>query len=470
MNKAQVGIVGLGTMGENLALNIESKGFPVAVFNRTPERVTKFIQTYGKGRSISPATSIQEFTEALEAPRVILVMVKAGPSVDEVVMQLTSHLAEGDVLIDGGNSHFRDTERRIKELAAKRVYLLGTGISGGEEGALKGPCIMAGGPEPAYALARPILTKIAAQTEDGPCCAYLGPGGAGHYVKMVHNGIEYAVIQLIAETYDIMQRMLGLAPKETAKTFSDWNKDELGSYLIGITADVLARVDEETSKPLVDLISDKAEQKGTGKWTSQDALDLGVPIPTIDAAVSARIMSSLKDERLHAAQVLKWSSGRFHGESSKYLDALRAALYCSVIVSYAQGLGLLKVASKEYGFGTNLADTARIWKGGCIIRSRLLNEIQGAFERRADLPNILTDPKLSSLLLELQEKWRFVAAEAKLSGIPCPAMDAALDYFDSFRSVRLPANLIQALRDYFGAHTYERIDKPGRFHTNWKAT
>jgi len=468
MPEQDVGLIGLAVMGENLALNVERNGFSLAVYNRTAERTRRFLAERAAGKRILGTFSIQEFVAALATPRKIILMVRAGEPVDEVLAQLRPLLSPGDVVMDGGNSFFRDTERRGRELAVDGIHYFGVGISGGEEGALHGPCIMPGGPKDAYPLVEPILTKIAAQTDEGPCCAYLGPGGAGHYVKMAHNGCEYAIMQSIAEVYDLLAHGVGLEAGEVSSIFAGWNETELGSYLVEITAKVLAYVDPETGRPLVDAILDEAGQKGTGKWTSQSALDLGVPVPTVDAAIAARNVSALKEQRVQAAQELHGPTERPKVEKGAMTEACRRALYASTIASFAQTMALLGAASREYGYGLDLATIARIWKGGCIIRAKLLDLVEESYEGDPELANLLLDPVIASDLNRLQGGWRLVVLTARTYGLPCPALSASLDYFDSYRQARLPANLIQALRDYFGAHTYRRIDRPGAFHTEWQ--
>ena len=467
MAKQKIGLVGLAVMGENLALNIERNGFPIAVFNRTTAKTEKFVAGRAKGKKVVGAKTIEEFVEVLEKPRKIMLMVKAGEPVDGMIGLIAPHLEKGDLLIDGGNSFFKDTERRNKALAEQGILYIGTGVSGGEEGALFGPSIMPGGQKQAYAMVEEILTKIAAQTEDGPCCTYIGPGGAGHYVKMVHNGIEYGDMQLICEAYDIMKTALGLGAGELSEIFGEWNKGELDSYLIEITEAVLARKDDQSDNWLVDIILDKAGQKGTGKWTSQSALDLGVPTPTINAAVVARIMSAYKDERVAASKILSGAQARYSGDKAELIQAVREALYASKITSYAQGMALLREASKEYGWNLQYGAIAKIWKGGCIIRAKFLDLIKQAFDRNADLPNLLVDREFKQYVSSRQENWRKVVKLAVDMGIPAPAMSGSLAYFDGYRRERLPANLIQGLRDYFGAHTYERTDKAGSYHTEW---
>ncbi|MCL6434076.1 MAG: NADP-dependent phosphogluconate dehydrogenase [Leptolyngbyaceae cyanobacterium HOT.MB2.61] len=462
------GVIGLAVMGENLALNVERNGFPVAVYNRSREKTDTFMATRAQGKNFVAAYTLEEFVAALERPRKILIMVKAGAPVDATIEQLKPLLDEGDILIDGGNSLFTDTQRRAADLESAKFTFIGMGVSGGEEGALNGPSLMPGGTEQAYHYLEPILTKIAAQVDDGPCVTYIGPGGAGHYVKMVHNGIEYGDMQLIAEAYDLLRSVLGLSAQELHEVFAEWNKtDELNSYLIEITADIFKVMDPETGKPLVDMIMDAAGQKGTGRWTVTDALEIGVAIPTIIAAVTARIMSSYKQERVAASKQLTGPSASFDGDAQAFVTKVRDALYCSKMCSYAQGMALLSKASKVYGFNLNLGECARIWKGGCIIRAGFLNKIKHAFDENPSLPNLLLAPEFKQTILDRQMAWREVVAVAATMGIPVPAFSASLDYFDSYRRDRLPQNLTQAQRDYFGAHTYERVDKPGVYHTDW---
>ncbi len=463
------GVIGLAVMGENLALNVERNGFPIAVYNRSREKTDEFMANRAQGKNCVATYSLEEFVAALEKPRKILIMVKAGAPVDAVIDQLKPLLDEGDILIDGGNSLFTDTERRAKDLESAKFTFIGMGVSGGEEGALNGPSLMPGGTERAYQYLEPILTKIAAQVDDGPCVTYIGPGGAGHYVKMVHNGIEYGDMQLIAEAYDLLKNIGGLSAAELQSVFAEWNTtDELNSYLIEITADIFKVKDPDTGAPLVDMILDAAGQKGTGRWTVETAMELGVPIPTIIAAVTARVMSSYKQERVEASKQLMGPSGvSFEGDKQAFVDKVRDALYCSKMCSYAQGMALLKKASETYGFNLNLGECARIWKGGCIIRAGFLNKIKKAFDENAALANLLLAPEFKQTILDRQAAWREVVALAAKSGIPVPAFSASLDYFDSYRRDRLPQNLTQAQRDYFGAHTYERVDKPGSYHTDW---
>jgi 6-phosphogluconate dehydrogenase len=467
MDEADFGIIGLGVMGENLALNVASRGFSLVVYNRTAERTRRFMAGAAAGTSIRAAYSLEEFVAALARPRRLLLMVSAGPAVDALRQQLRPLLEPGDIVIDGGNSFFRDTERRSQEWEGTGLHFYGLGISGGEAGARHGPSLMPGGPPEAYARLEPILTRLAAQVEDGPCCAYLGPRGAGHFVKMVHNGIEYGDMQLIAEAYDLLRHGLNLPAEEVREVFAAWNQGELQSYLIEITRDIVAFPDPETGQPLVERILDQAEQKGTGKWTTQTALDLGVPTPTLNAAVDARLMSACKAERVAAARLLRGPAARFTGDRAEFIAALRAALYASKICAYAQGMALLRAASAEFQYGLPLGEIARIWKGGCVIRAAFLGRIQKAFARDPDLPNLLLDEDFREEVAARQEPWRTVVQTGLELGLPLPAMSASLAYFDAYRRERLPANLIQAQRDYFGAHTYRRIDREGTFHTSW---
>jgi 6-phosphogluconate dehydrogenase len=463
-----IGVVGLGVMGGNLALNIERNGFPVAGYDLDAAKVQAFLKGPARGRQIAGVESPAALTASLDRPRRILMMVPAGAPVDSVIGHLRSHLEQGDILIDGGNSWFMDTERRAKELATDGLNYVGMGVSGGEVGALLGPSIMPGGQADAYGALSPILRAMAAKAEDGVACVdYMGPGGAGHYVKMVHNGIEYGDMQLIAETYDLLHRGLGLSNDDLHHLFSEWNSGEMESYLIEITADIFTRQDPETGRALVDVILDEAAQKGTGKWTSQNALDVGAPIPTIDAAVESRIVSSLKAERVEASRVLGGPAVSGTVNRERLVEAARDALYASKITSYAQGLSLLRIASKEYGYGIRPGTVARIWRAGCIIRAKLLGEIMAAYQRNEGLVNLLLDPAFRDAIERRQDSWRLVVGAAIEMGIPALAMSASLAYFDAYRSERLPANLTQAQRDYFGAHTYRRIDRPGVFHTQW---
>jgi len=468
MEKQSFGLIGLAVMGENLALNIERNGFSITVYNRSREKTDNFMATRAQGKNVKPTFSIPEFVESLATPRKILIMVKAGLPVDAVIEELKPLLSPGDIIIDGGNSHFPDTDRRTLQLEAANLKFIGMGVSGGEEGALNGPSMMPGGQLSAYKEIEAIVTKISAQVEDGPCVTYIGKGSAGHYVKMVHNGIEYGDMQLIAEAYDLLKTGLGMEAPELHQTFKAWNQTELSSFLIEITADIFTKHDPETGKPLVDLIVDAAGQKGTGKWTVESAFNLGIPIPTMIAAVTARVISSYKQERVEASQILVSKAlGKYAGDRQVFIDAVRDALYCSKICSYAQGMALLGRASKEYDYGLNLAEIARIWKGGCIIRAGFLDKIKLAYQRNPDLANLLIDSDFTQTVLSKENAWRLVVSEAAKLGIPIPAFSASLDYFDSYRSARLPQNLTQAQRDYFGAHTYARLDKDGMFHTEW---
>ena len=467
--KYKIGIVGLGVMGQNLALNMERNGFPVAGFDLDKVKTDAFLAGEGKGKQIISLDSIPSMIEVLEKPRRILMMVPAGKPVDSAIQQIKPHLEKGDILIDGGNSFFMDTERRTKELEADGINFVGAGVSGGEEGAKWGPAIMPGGQFEAWQALAPIFYAIAAKAEDGqPCVEYIGPRGAGHYVKMVHNGIEYGDMQLIAEIYDILHRGLGLTNQELHEIFSRWNHGVLKSYLIEITADIFKKIDPETGNYVVDLILDEAQQKGTGKWTSQNALDLGAPIPTIHAALVGRTISALKAERVIASKVLGGSEPRFTGEKKRLIDAAENALFASKIISYAQGMGLLQLASKEYDYNLNLSEIAKIWRAGCIIRASILIEIMAAYQREPDLQNLMLDVYFRQAIETRQDDLRYVLKTAIDMGISTPALSGSLAYFDAYRTERLPANLTQAQRDYFGAHTYRRIDRDGVFHTQWK--
>ncbi|MEG3923320.1 decarboxylating NADP(+)-dependent phosphogluconate dehydrogenase [Microcoleus sp. T3_D1] len=473
MTKQNFGLIGLAVMGENLALNVESRGFSVAVYNRTAAKTDDFMALRAPGKNIVAAKTLTEFVDALETPRRILVMVQAGKPVDAVIDQLKPMLSPGDMIIDGGNSLYDDTERRTKDLESMGLGFVGMGISGGEEGALNGASLMPGGTRTAYGLLEPILVKIAAQVDDGPCVTFIGPGGAGHYVKMVHNGIEYGDMQLIAEAYDLLKNVGGLDGQQLQEVFAEWNTtDELNSFLIEITANIFKYNDPETKQPLVEVIMDAAGQKGTGRWTVMSALELGVSIPTIIAAVNARIMSSYKDERIKASQELTGPSGKYEGDTKEFVNKVRDALYCSKICSYAQGMALLSAASKSYKYDLSLSEISRIWKGGCIIRAGFLDKIKTAFKDDPTLPNLLLAPEFKQSILDRQSAWRDVLATACQLGIAVPAFSASLDYFDSYRRERLPQNLTQAQRDYFGAHTYERTDKPRGefFHSEWTQT
>jgi 6-phosphogluconate dehydrogenase len=464
----KIGIVGLGVMGANLALNMERNGFPVVGYDLDAAKTRSLLEGPAKGKKIMGVDSPAPLMKALEKPRRILIMVPAGSAVDSAISHLKPYLETGDILMDGGNSLFLDTERRNKELEAQGFRYIGAGVSGGEEGALWGPAIMPGGQREAWEAVSPILRAIAARADDGqPCVEYMGPRGAGHYVKMVHNGIEYGDMQLIAESYDLLHRGLGLPANELHDIFEGWNQRELKSYLIEITAAILAKKDVETGKPMVDVILDEAQQKGTGKWASQNALDIGAPIPTINAAVESRILSSLKPQRVAASRVLRGPVPAHTGDKQRLIKAVEAALYASKITSYAQGLALMRIASNEYKYDLHLADIAKIWRAGCIIRASLLGDIMSAYHRNPELVNLLLDPAFRDAVQSRQDQWRLVVQTAVEMGIPVLAMSASLAYFDAYRSERLPANLTQAQRDYFGAHTYRRIDKEGVFHTEW---
>jgi 6-phosphogluconate dehydrogenase len=473
--EAQIGMIGLAVMGENLALNIARNGFPIAVYNRDTTKVDKFLdraREHAEGRDVIGAYSIEEFVRSLARPRKIVLLVKAGDAVDAVINQLKPLLDQGDIIIDGGNSYFPDTQRREKALKTEGINFIGSGVSGGESGALWGPSLMPGGDKAAYEQIRPIWEAIAAKVDDGPCVTYVGPDGAGHFVKMVHNGIEYGDMQLIAEAYDILRNVVGLEAKELAAIFAEWNAGSLQSFLIEITAKIFTAKDPITKKPLVDLILDKAGQKGTGKWTSEVALDLGVVIPTIQAAIDARVLSSMKNERVEASRQLPgpdWKKLR-GAKKKEMVDAVRDALYASKICSYAQGMNLIRAGAEHWNWNINLGELSRIWKGGCIIRAQFLDKIKQAYQRRADLPNLLLDPDFKAWVLDAQPRWRQAVTTAQSAGIPVPAMSASLGYFDMYRTANLPLNLTQAQRDFFGSHTYERIDQPeaGFIHTEWE--
>ncbi len=470
--KADIGLIGLAVMGQNLVLNFERNGYTVAVYNRTTATAEEFIAD-NPGKNLIFAPTLEEFVASLERPRRILIMVKAGRPVDLVIESLKPLLEPGDLIMDGGNSFYPDTERRAVELADDGLNFMGVGVSGGEEGALWGPSIMPGGSKETWETVRPMLEAVSAKApEDGePCVTYLGPRGAGHYVKMVHNGIEYGDMQLIAEAYDILQHVLGLNAAQLAEIFGEWNQGELDSFLIEITTKIFHKIDELTGDPLVDKVLDKAGQKGTGKWTSQDALDVGAPVPTINAAVVARILSSLKDERVAAEPLLPGpDNAAYEGDAAELVDAVRQALYASKISAYAQGMAMLRMASEEHDYDLPLDEVAAIWRAGCIIRARFLNLITDAFRSDPQLSNLLLDADLGAAVQDRLPAWRKVVALAVSRGIPVPAFSASLAYYDSYRSARLPANLIQAQRDFFGAHTYERVDMPGTFHTNWEST
>ncbi len=459
--------MGIGVMGHMLALNMERNGFRVAMFDVTPGKA-KALADKHPGLNLIPCETMASFLETLETPRRIMMMVPAGAPTDAAINGIKDSLEKGDMLIDGGNTYFMDTDRRSRELEAHGIVYIGTGVSGGEQGALWGPSIMPGGQREAWELAAPVFRAIAAKAEDGePCVAYMGPRGAGHYVKMVHNGIEYGDMQLIAEIYDLLHRGLGMSAIELADLFDEWNAAELKSYLIEITAEILRHTDPESGVPLVDVILDEAASKGTGKWTSQNALDIGAPIPTINAAVESRILSSLKSQRVVASKAIRGPTVEFSGDRDRLIKAAREALYASKITSYAQGLGLLAAASAEYKFDLNLGEIAKIWRAGCIIRASLLGDIMAAYQRNPALANLLLDDAFRDAVESRQDGWRFAIQSAIGMGIPVLALSASLAYFDGYRSERLPANLTQAQRDYFGAHTYRRIDREGTFHTEW---
>jgi len=466
---SDIGLVGLAVMGENLVLNMESKGFHVSVFNRTIDKVDNFINGRGKGKNVTGTKTLQELVASLKRPRKIMLMVKAGKPVDEFIEQLIPLLEPGDIIIDGGNSHFPDTNRRTQYVESKGLLYIGTGVSGGEEGALKGPSIMPGGSPKAWPSVKPIFQAISAKVSDGtPCCDWVGENGAGHFVKMVHNGIEYGDMQLICEAYQIMKDILGMTADEMHVVFKEWNEGELDSYLIEITRDILAFKDTD-GKSLVDNILDTAGQKGTGKWTGIAALDLGIPLTLIGEAVFSRCLSAIKDERVTASKILTGPAPKFSGDRKAFINDIKNALYASKIISYAQGYQLMRAAAQEFGWKLNYGGIALMWRGGCIIRSAFLGKIKEAFDKNPELTNLLLDPFFKDKMSSAQDSWRKVIATSVTNGIPVPAMCTALNYFDGYRAERLPANLLQAQRDYFGAHTYERIDKPrGQFfHTNW---
>ncbi|GHH97671.1 NADP-dependent phosphogluconate dehydrogenase [Neobacillus kokaensis] len=467
MNKQQIGVVGVGVMGKSLALNFENKGFSVSIYDLSEEKVNEILEQ-NVGKNIVGTANIETFIQSLEKPRKILLMVNAGVITDKAIASLLPFLEQGDILIDGGNTFYQDTIRRNKELAEQGILFIGAGVSGGEEGALKGPAIMPSGQKEAYEAVEPLLTAISAKVAGEPCCTYIGPNGAGHYVKMVHNGIEYGDIQLICEAYHLMKSMLGLSAKELHDVFKEWNQGELNSYLIEITADIFTKIDEETGKPLVDVILDRAGQKGTGKWTSQNALDIGVPLTMITESVFSRFLSAMKEERVKASKVLKGpSKSKFIGNKTEFIELVRKTLYFSKIISYAQGFSQYKIASGEYGWDLKLGEIAKIFRGGCIIRAAFLNNITEAYNRYPDLDNLLLDSYFQSITADYQDAAREVVAIAVKAGIPVPSISSALAYYDSYRTEVLPANLLQAQRDYFGAHTYERTDKQGIFHTDW---
>ena len=462
-----IGLIGLAVMGQNLVLNMLDKGLRVAVYNRTLYKTQSFVRQANAGTALGSAVTIADFVEMLCRPRKIMLMVKAGLAVDAMIEELLPHIEPGDIIIDGGNSFFVDTRRRSQYLEKKGIHFIGAGVSGGEEGALHGPSLMPGGNLAAYKEIEPIFEKIAAKVPGGICCKYVGKDGAGHYVKMVHNGIEYGDMQLISEAYYLMKMAWHLTEEEMHDVFAAWNKGELNSYLIEITRDIFLQKDEETGLPLLEVILDKAGQKGTGIWTSQSALELGVPVPTITEAVYARCMSALKEERLQAAVALPGPALPTAGKED-WMQAVHDALYASKICSYAQGFALLKAAAKEYDWNLSYGEIALLWRGGCIIRAEFLDRIAAAFEKNKELPNLMLDPFFKNVLQQSQENWRKVVCFGKQAGIPLPAFSASLDYYDSYRQAVLPANMIQAQRDYFGAHTYQRRDKEGVFHTKWQ--
>ncbi len=467
-DKPNFGLTGLAVMGQNLARNVAHKGFPIAVHNRTTEKTDKFMEEHSSEGALVGSNSVEEFVNALQTPRAIMIMVKAGQPVDDVIAELKPLLSKGDLLIDGGNSLFTDTERRVKELTGDGFLFLGAGVSGGEEGALNGPSIMPGGSEEAYKIVEPIFTKIAAQVDGTPCCTYIGDGGAGHYVKMVHNGIEYADMQLIAEAYDLLKNGAGLTNDELHSVFTKWNEGDLDSFLIEITAQIFAKKDDlDTGDYLVDRVLDKAAQKGTGKWTAQSALDLSIPVTAITEAVYARALSAFKDQRVAASKVLPGPDGKYGGDREAFINDIREALYASKVVAYAQGFEQMLAAAKEFAWTLHPGEIATIWRGGCIIRARFLDRIKDAYDADPDLANLMLAPYFTDAIKTSQDGWRRVVGTAATLGIPIPAFSSALAYYDGYRRERLPANLIQAQRDLFGAHTYERIDKPGAFHSQW---
>ncbi|MED1511568.1 NADP-dependent phosphogluconate dehydrogenase [Bacillus proteolyticus] len=468
MPKQKIGVVGVGVMGKSLALNFESKGYSVALYDISKEKVNEIIEE-NRGKNMVGTHMVEEFVNSLESPRKILLMVNAGEITDKAIDSLLPHLDKGDILIDGGNTYFVDTIRRNKRLAENGINFIGAGVSGGEEGALKGPSIMPGGQKAAYEKVKDMLENISAKVNDEPCCSYIGPNGAGHYVKMVHNGIEYGDMQLICEAYFFLKQTLDLTAEEFHEIFAEWNKGELNSYLIEITADIFTKKDEETGKPLVDVILDTAGQKGTGKWISQSALDLGISLPIITESVFARCISALKEERVHASKLLSGPKDKpaLGIEKAELIEAVRQALYMSKVCSYAQGFTQLKAASEEYDWNLDFGSISMLWRGGCIIRAAFLQNIKEAYEKNTDLPNLLLDPYFKEIVESYQGGLRQIISLAVQQGIPVPAFSAAISYYDSYRTATLPANLLQAQRDYFGAHTYKRVDKEGTFHTKW---
>ena len=469
MTKQQIGVIGMAVMGKNLALNIESRGYSVSIYNRTTSRAEAVIEE-NPDKNLHLQTTVEDFIDSLEVPRKIMLMVQAGPGTDAVIQEILPLLDEGDILIDGGNTLFTDTMRRSEELAESGINFIGTGVSGGEEGALKGPSIMPGGQKEAYDLVAPILEQISAKApgDNDPCVAYIGPNGSGHYVKMIHNGIEYGDMQLIAESYHIMRDLLDLSNDEIAEIFKEWNEGELDSFLIEITADALTKIDTDTGKHVVDIILDRAGNKGTGKWTSQNALDLGTPLPTVTEAVFARYISAMKEERVAASKVIaKPENKDLNIDRDKVIEELRQALYFSKIMSYAQGFSQMRMASEEYDWNLQYGEIAKIWRAGCIIRARFLQDITNAYDKKADLANLLLDDYFRDISEKYQQSVRDIVGLSVQAGVPVPAFSSAISYYDSYRSERLPANIIQAQRDYFGAHTYERVDKEGSYHFDW---
>lgn len=468
MSKRDFGIMGMAVMGQNLALNAANKGFSVSVYNRTTSKMEHFIEQKCQDKNVEGYPTIEGFINSLERPRRIMILVKAGPAVDKVMEQIIPHLDEGDIIIDGGNSHFEDTIRRTKEVQDQGYLYIGTGVSGGEEGALKGPSLMPGGSRKAYSAIEPIFTKIAAQVSGDPCCTYIGDNGAGHYVKMVHNGIEYADMQLIGEAYYLMANILDMEADELHEVFSAWNQGDLNSYLIEITTDIFSTTDPDTGQPLIDVILDKAKQKGTGKWTSQSALDLGIPTPSIAEAVFARCISGQKEQRVAASEQLTGPDCDLSSlDRDAFIEDVRKALYASKVCAYAQGFALMDEAANEYDWDLDMGDIAMIWRGGCIIQAQFLDRIKEAYDNEPNLKNLLLAPYFKEGVQNGQDSWRKVVSLAAEAGIPTPAFSSSLAYYDSYRRKRLPANLIQAQRDYFGAHTYERVDEDGTFHTDW---
>ena len=467
MSKNQIGVIGLAVMGKNLALNIENKGFSVSLYNRSRSKTCHLLEE-AKGKNLTGSFSIEEFVNSLEKPRKILMMVRAGKPVDETIERLKPFLSKGDIIIDGGNSFFKDTIRRCKQLESEGIMFIGAGVSGGEEGALKGPAIMPGGQKTAYNQVAPILNAISAKVEGDSCCTYIDEDGSGHFVKMVHNGIEYSDMQLIGEAFFLLKNILNLSYEELYNIFDEWNKGELDSYLIEITRDIFSKIDPDTGKPMLDIILDKTGQKGTGKWTSQISLDLGIPTPTIAEAVYARCISVLKQERIISSKILKGPlKSSFNGNTKEFIESIRKALYASKICSYAQGFSMMRASAVEYGWNLNFGKIAMIFRGGCIIRARFLNKIKDAYDTNQKLENLMIDAYFSNILENYQEDWRKVVTTSVSLGVPTPSFSSAIAYYDSYRSESLPANLLQAQRDYFGAHTFERKDKEGKFHFQW---